>query len=271
MIINNSVYKYLRGVASAAAQLGAPEVVVGVRPYHIRFVAADDFNDAEWVINIDADVPRGGRVTASAVAAPTTEILEALEEVERFPLRLSVGGGIIRFEGPHGATEVRGREITLPREVHVGGFSSIFQSAEILMDVDEFKNTVNSINTEETFIYLEKDGGRYSIHVTDEHYRGAMLRNSGVENIDYCHRDCEGHYSTGVLKTILTTFSMRDIIRVKLFEKEMPRRTIPDIIEPYPPLILQAYWRCFGGCGGVWGVYFEVNSHYAPLPPLPYF
>jgi hypothetical protein len=271
MIINNVVYNYLRGVASAAAQLGAPEVVVGVRPYHIRFVAADDFNDAEWIINIDADVRRGGRVTASTVAVPTAEIVRALEEVERFPVRLNIGDGIIRFDGPHGATEVRGHEITLPREVHVGGFSSIFQSAEMLIDVDEFKNTMNSINTEETFIYLEKDGGRYRIYVTDEHYRGAVLRNSGVENIDGCRRSCEGHYSTWVLKTILTTFSMRDIIRVRLFEKEMPRRAIPDIVEPYPPLILQVYWRCFGGCKGLWGVYFEVNSHYAPLPPLPYF
>jgi hypothetical protein len=270
MIINKVVYRYLQGVASVATQLGAPEVVVEARPYYLRFLTTDDFDDAEWVLSVDADVRRGGRVAASTVAAPATEVARAFEEVG-FPLRLSIGGGTIRFSGPHGVVEVRGREVALPREVHVSGYTEIFGTVEMLIDIDEFKKILNSVSTEETFIYLEKNGGRYIINVTDERYRGTALRNSGVEIVDCNRSSCEGHYPTRMLKTILMTFSMYDVFKARLLEKKMPRKPIPDIIEPYPPLILQGYWRCFRECQGVWGVYFEVNSHYAPLPPLPYF
>jgi len=270
MIINKVVWNYFRGVASVATQLGAPEVVVEVvRPYHIRFLTADDFDDAEFVLSVDADVPRDGRAAASAVAAPAAEVARALEVGH--PLRLSIDGGTVCFSGPHGATEVRGRAVAPPREVHVGGFSSISELTKMWIDVEELRNALNQINTEETFIYLEKNKDYFDMYVTNEEYEGSRLRNSTVEAVHRHRSSNEGHYPVIILRTIMSAFDMHDGLHAAFFEKKRPRETIPDIIEPYPPLILQGYWRCFRECQGVWGIYFEVNSHYAPLPPLPYF
>jgi len=270
MIINRVVWKYFQGVASVATRLGAPDVVVEARPYHMRFLTTDDFDDAEFVLSVDADVRRGGRVATSAVAAPAAEVARALEEVGH-PLRISLDDGTIRFSGPHGATEVRGRAVALPREVHVGGFSSISELAKMWIDIEELKNALNQINTEEVYIYFEKDRNYYDLYVTNENYEGTRLRNSAVEAVQRHRSSNEGHYSTIILKAIMSAFDMRGGLHAAFFEKKRSREMIPDIIEPYPPLILQGYWRCFRECQGIWGVYFEVNSHYAPLPPLPYF
>jgi len=281
LILHKVAYQYLTEAAEAATRLGAPEVTLETLPYYIHLFAADDFKSPDWWFGVKIERRDGRAVDHRALIAQPAAIAAALREVGqprgRRGGRVLIEGDVVRFGGPIGAAEVRGRAITpggemiihnADRDVAIAwiGLESLRNAMRIIGQGNDItlrvkRTSGRGVSKAEWELYAESDEGD-SIHLL-----------SDVKVPDE-YRPIVGRYPAAALNTLLS-FSIWYGLDVTFIE---PYEPVPDMVlerfvrPPFPPLILHIQWECYRYCDNITiDMDFGLKSHYAPPPPTPTF